>query len=81
MLDGRTWQDRGGMEGIGDDKKYLSDIGTWTVSQLMVDRTQLQHSGRYTCSTLGSQGTWTTVHVLAGNAVSYSQLIFRRARY
>ena len=48
----------------GDDK--WRDGTSSTISELIVDKSQMHHSGRYYCSTLGSQGTWTQVHVLAG---------------
>lgn len=43
------------------------EIRTATISQLLVDRAQMFHSGRYICSALGASGTWTQVHILAGN--------------
>lgn len=39
---------------------------TATMSQLLVDKAQMFHSGRYVCSALGASGTWTLVHILAG---------------
>ena len=40
---------------------------TATISQLLVDKAQMTHSGRYICSAVGSSGTWTHVHILPGN--------------
>lgn len=42
---------------------------TATMSQLLVDKAQMFHSGRYVCSALGASGTWTLVHILAGKKV------------
>lgn len=42
------------------------EIRTATISQLLVDKAQMFHSGRYVCSAVGSTGTWTLVHILAG---------------
>ena len=42
------------------------DLLTSTVSQLIVDKAQMYHSGRYICSTRATAGTWTLVHILAG---------------
>ena len=42
------------------------DRQTATVSQLIVDKAQMYHSGRYICSTRATAGTWTLVHILAG---------------
>ena len=39
---------------------------TATMSQLLVDKAQMFHSGRYVCSALGASGTWTVVHILPG---------------
>lgn len=39
---------------------------TATMSQLLVDKAQMFHSGRYVCSALGASGTWTLVHILPG---------------
>lgn len=41
------------------------DRQTATVSQLIVDKAQMYHSGRYICSTRATAGTWTLVHILA----------------
>jgi len=41
------------------------DRQTATVSQLIVDKAQMYHSGRYICSTRATAGTWTHVHILA----------------
>ena len=53
---------------------------TATISQLLVDKAQMTHSGRYICSAVGSSGTWTHVHILPGNnqfiIVYFGNLLF-----
>ena len=44
-------------------------LTTATMSQLLVDKAQMFHSGRYVCSALGASGTWTLVHILAGKKI------------
>lgn len=44
-------------------------LTTATMSQLLVDKAQMFHSGRYVCSALGASGTWTLVHILAGKVI------------
>lgn len=44
---------------------------TATMSQLLVDKAQMFHSGRYVCSALGASGTWTLVHILPGKILFF----------
>lgn len=46
-------------------------LTTATMSQLLVDKAQMFHSGRYVCSALGASGTWTLVHILAGKKANH----------
>nr|CAH0108953.1 unnamed protein product [Daphnia galeata] len=45
-------------------QSFSSTTTTATMSQLLVDKAQMFHSGRYVCSALGASGTWTLVHIL-----------------
>lgn len=47
-------------------QSFSSTTTTATMSQLLVDKAQMFHSGRYVCSALGASGTWTLVHILPG---------------
>lgn len=60
-------------------QQSLSSSGTLTtatMSQLLVDKAQMFHSGRYVCSALGASGTWTLVHILAGKKPSLFLVFF-----
>lgn len=46
-------------------ERQRESLSTATMSQLLVDKAQMFHSGRYVCSALGASGTWTLVHILA----------------
>lgn len=48
------------------NQKQRESLSSATMSQLLVDKAQMFHSGRYVCSALGASGTWTLVHILAG---------------
>lgn len=77
VYDGRLWVDRGGGPQSADYEDQGAtpspsgadqngSLTTATMSQLLVDKAQMFHSGRYVCSALGASGTWTLVHILAG---------------
>ena len=52
------------------NERNTKEMRTATVSQLLVDKAQRFHSGRYICSALGTTGTWTQVHILDGTSLS-----------
>lgn len=53
-------------------ERQKESLSTATMSQLLVDKAQMFHSGRYVCSALGASGTWTLVHILAGKTKTKS---------
>ena len=85
VYDGRLWVDRGGGGQADEDviledeeqrgarsqpsSSMAPTLTTATMSQLLVDKAQMFHSGRYVCSALGASGTWTLVHILAGKKI------------
>lgn len=59
-----------------DRRTENKEFRTATVSQLLVDKAQMFHSGRYVCSALGTSGTWTLVHILAGKPIQFGSFSF-----